>query len=453
MSDNSRNSRDLEKYRRMEVSGVEPRVARLRAKMAEAGVDAVVLTHPHDVRYATGYHSILERWTQMEPFAGAIIFADAQKPSILAIPEANLGVVAALNREKENCTFDEIRTFDMLNFCEVSRYVDPDRKAGQLAKDALVIAGSIAGECEPDIVAAVAAALSDHGMRGKLIGFDEHRVSAAVAAKVPHTFRDCLDLMMLVRVVKTDQEIEVYRNVGRMADRVIAYAGSLLAPGVDWNDVQAGICDFMVRNSVIPVDEGALLFGGSYGDDGFIPDLFRTPGNRPLREGDIVILETQGVLDGFWIDINRTAIVGQASDDYRKLHEILRDAFLMMVDRLRPGVSTSELPAIGYEHLLSKGVTSPEKLLVVAHGIGLMPLEIPLPFPASGLKGVKQGFRMEENMLVSLDSLFFGARLGPCHMENVYAITSGAPEPMYHTPLELIETGTAEAFRPEPAFT
>ena len=68
-----------------------------------------------------------------------------------------------------------------------------------------------------------------------------------------------------------------------------------------------------------------------------------------------------------------------------------------------------------------------------------MPLEIPLPFPSAGLAGVKQGFVLEEGMLISLDSLYFGARLGPCHMENVYAITAGAPEPMYHAPLELIE--------------
>ena len=67
-----------------------------------------------------------------------------------------------------------------------------------------------------------------------------------------------------------------------------------------------------------------------------------------------------------------------------------------------------------------------------------MPLEIPLPFPATGLAGVKQGFVLEEGMLISLDSLFFGARHGPCHMENVYAITSHGPEPMYAAPLELI---------------
>ena len=425
--------------------GDNPRSLRIRAALAREGIAAAVLSHPHDVRYATGYHSILERWTQMEPFAAAIVFADPAKPTILVIPEASLGIVAVLNRADEACTYDEIRTFDMLNFCEVSRYADPDRRPDALALDAGRIAGSIRGTCQPDIAVAVALALLDHGASETIIGFDEHRLSAAVQARVSHRFFDVLNLMMDVRVVKTADELERYRKVGVMADRVIAHAGSLLYAGADWNDVQAGICDFMVRNRVVPVDEGAMLFGGGYAGEDFIPDLFRTTGNRNLRDGDIVILETQGVLDGFWIDINRTAVIGEPSAEYRRLHDILRDAFLMMVDRLRPGVSSNSLPQIAFDHLKANGVATPEKLLVVAHGIGLMPLEIPLPFPAAGLAGVKQGFIFEEHMLISLDSLFFGARHGPCHMENVYAITSSVPEPMYAAPLELIVAPSRDA--------
>ncbi len=415
------------------------RADRLRAMMADEGLDAVVLSHPHDVRYATGYHSILERWGQMEAMAAAIVYADPARPLTLVIPEANLGLVAVLNRDGDACSFGEIRTFDMLNFCEVSRYIDPDRPATRLGEDAGALASAIAGSCQPDIAAAIAAALADHGMTGRTVGFDEHRMSARIASAVPHDYRDILDFMMRVRVVKTADELARYRKLGRLADRIVEHAGSLLHEGADWNDVQARICDFMVRHQVIPVDEGALLFGGAYEADEFIPDLFRTRGNRALRRGDIVILETQGIFDGFWVDINRTAVIGPPSAEYQRQHDILRDAFLKMVDGLRPGVSTATLPQIGFQHLDAHGVATPEKLLVVAHGIGLMPLEIPMPFPALGLSGVKQGFVLEEDMLISLDSLYFGAKLGPCHMENVYAITADGPEPMYATPLELIE--------------
>ncbi|RVQ64727.1 aminopeptidase P family protein [Croceicoccus ponticola] len=415
-----------------------PRAERLRAMMGAEGLDAVVLSHPHDVRYAVGYHSILERWGQMEPMAAAIVYADPDLPLTLVIPEANLGLVAVLNKDGDECTFGEVRTFEMLNFCEVSRYLDPDRKTGKLGEDAMAMVGAIRGECQPDIASAVAAALADRGMANRRVGFDEHRLSARIRDAVPHEFVDVLDFMMRVRVVKTDGELARYRKVGKLADRIITFAGSVLHEGADWNDVQAKICDFMVRNDTIPVDEGGMLFGGSYEADEFIPDLFRTRGNRELRRGDIVILETQGIHDGFWVDINRTAIIGPPSAEYQRQHDILRDAFVKMVDTLRPGMSTADLPAIGYEHLKANGVATPEKLLVVAHGIGLMPLEIPLAYPAAGLAGVKQGFVLEEGMLLSLDSLYFGAKVGPCHMENVYAITSGAPEPMYDTPLELI---------------
>lgn len=426
------------------TAATNPRAERLRAMMAAEGLDAVVLSHPHDVRYATGYHSILERWGQMEPMAAAIVHADPAKPLTLVIPEANLGLIAVLNRDDEACSFGEVRTFDMLNFCEVSRYLDPDRDGGQLAADASGLVGAIAGTCQPDVVSAIAAALADHGLAGKTIGFDKPRLSERTRGRIAHTYRDALDFMMRVRVVKTPGELDRYRKVGVLADRIIAHAGSLLHEGADWNDVQARLCDFMVRNAVIPVDEGAMLFGGAYEQDEFIPDLFRTRGNRALRKGDIVILETQGIHDGFWVDINRTAVIGPPSTEYRRQHDILRDAFVKMVDHLRPGISTASLPAIGYEHLVEHGVATPEKLLVVAHGLGLMPLEIPLPFPSAGLAGVKQGFVLEEGMLISLDSLYFGARVGPCHMENVYAITAGAPEPMYHAPLELIEASLGQ---------
>ena len=420
------------------IEATNQRAERLRTMMAEEGLDAVVLTHPHDVRYATGYHSILERWQQQEAMAAAIVFANPDKPLTLVIPEANLGVMAVLNRDGPQCSAGAVRTFEMLNFCEVSRYVDPHRKAGRLAEDAGELGALIRGECASDIVAAIARGLADELGSDARIGFDDLRISRLIADDLPHRSIDVLDFMIRVRVIKTPGELERYRALGKIADEVIAFAGDMLGEGVEWTDVQARICDFMVRNGVIPVDEGAMLFGGAYEDDEFVPDLFRTAGSRPLKRGDIVILETQGIYDGFWIDINRTAVIGEPGEEYRWQHDVLRDAFVKMVAELRPGMNTSDLPKIALEHLRANGVPTPEKLLVVAHGIGLMPLEIPLPYPSAGLAGVKEGFVLEKDMLISLDSLYFGAKLGPCHMENVYAITDAAPEPMYATPLELI---------------
>ena len=92
---------------------------------------------------------------------------------------------------------------------------------------------------------------------------------------------------------------------------------------------------------------------------------------------------------------------------------------------------------LGLEHLRTQGVAAPEKLIAVAHGVGHMPVEIPVPYPALGLRGAR-GFALEEGMVISLDCLYFGAELGPCHMENVFIINAGGAESTYATPLEIM---------------
>jgi hypothetical protein len=66
-----------------------------------------------------------------------------------------------------------------------------------------------------------------------------------------------------------------------------------------------------------------------------------------------------------------------------------------------------------------------------------MPVEMPQPYPHMGVAG-SRGFMLEEGMVVSLDCLYFGAKLGPSHMENVFIIGREGAESTYETPLELL---------------
>lgn len=213
------------------------------------------------------------------------------------------------------------------------------------------------------------------------------------------------------------------------------HAVSLVRPGITWSDLQRELAAFMVRNDIMPLDEGVLLFGGAFAGE-FIPELFRTRYDKPLQKGQIVILETLGQMDSVWIDINRTAFIGNPPAEYVAQHDAIRDGFLKAAQHLRPGNHTGECIRIAYEHIKAAGVPAPEKLVTFAHGIGLTPVEMPVGFPSYGLKGAK-GFVIEENMTVSLDCLYFGGKFGPCHMENIYITGRGEPEPTYASPLEI----------------
>lgn len=408
--------------------------------MAQAGLDAVVLTNQYDVLYATGYTSLLERWNLQEPVAAAIVPLDPRRPVILAIPEANIAALALMEEAGKPDRAAEVRVFDLLTFCDMARQADPWARRSVLAEVATeMYTRRVRGRCEPDIIACLAAALSEHGLRQANIGFDDLRVGMALrrdSRLAAIAVEDALDLMIRARSVKSADELAAFRRLGPVGDRCVEFAASLLRPGITWTELQRQVAAFMVSIDVLPLDEGALLFGGTFAGE-FIPELFRTRSDRPLEKGQIVILETLGQMEGFWIDINRTAYIGHPPAEYLQMHDAIRAAFLKAAEHMKVGNHTGECTRIAYEHIKTAGVPAPEKLLTLAHGIGLTPVEMPVGFPSYGLKGA-QGFVIEENMVISLDCLYFGGKYGPCHMENVYIIEKAGPVPTYRAPLEIL---------------
>ena len=417
---------------------MDPRIERIRAGMSAEGLDAVVLTNPHDVLYATGYSSTFEGWALQEPVSAAVVTADGRV--VLCLPEALIALLPVMQEQGDPDRADELRVFELLNFCELSREVDPDAGTSAIADAALAMYGErVKGSSEPHAIAALAATLRDHGLVDARIGVDDLRTGFTLRDHFGLgglDVRDALNLMIRARVVKTEPELAAFRRIGKLADRIMTYAGERLEPGITWDEFTCDVAQYMVGLDVSPVDEDAMLFGGAFSGE-FIPELFRTRHAGALKAGQIVIIETLGSAEKFWMDINRTATIGPPTRQFQQQHDMVRDTFLHMIELMKPGANTADVQRAGFEYLRERGAPAPQKLIAVAHGIGHMPVEMPQPYPHMGVAG-SRGFVLEEGMVISLDCLYFGAKLGPCHMENVFIIGRDGAESTYDTPLELL---------------
>lgn len=418
----------------------DPRIARIRAELDRQGWDAIVLTNTHDVVYATGYSSIMEYWTLQEPLCAAIVARDPAVPVTLVIPEANIALLAVSAASGEADRAEELRLTELLTFCEMARAHDPDARPGAIGAAAGEIFRSrVRGKTRGNVVEGIVDALADHGFAGKRVAFDDLRVWLWVqrdkrfAGFAP---LDGVDAMVRARSIKTPEELAAVRRTGPKADAAIQFAASQLEEGLSWTDLTLSVAGFMAAHGVTPVDEGTMLFGGAFAGE-FIPELFRTRHDRPLERGSIVILETLGKTEGFWIDINRTAVLGRPSREYQALHDAVRDCYLTVLEQVKPGCHTGRLGSMAHDYMRARGISAPEKMLVLAHGIGMMPIESPIPGPSMGVEGAR-GFVVEENMVISIDCLYFGAKLGPCHMENVFIVGPDGVDSVYKTPLELM---------------
>ena len=415
------------------------KISRIQAQLESEGAAGCVLSTPDNIFYASGFSSVMDGWHLAEPISAVFVPTDAASPVVLILPEASVISPIVSERGGHPVHFDRLATFDMLNFCETARAEDAHLA---LPEDLLAELGGlmelVESQCEPDIIQAIAASLSRHVAHDELILFDDLRVAARVEALTGQASGDALDVMFAARSVKTDDELDTLRESGQIADAIMAYTISQLGVGKSWGEVEKQVAHFMIDHDVDPLPGSPMLFGGAY-DLVFRPDLFRTPVSRPFEGGEIAILETQGRYKNFWIDINRTAHIGPAALAYRNQFNAVKEIFETISARLKPGVNTAEICTFR-EIPASKRLDPPEKLLVIAHSVGLVPLESPVRYPGTGLHGAKEGFLVEEGMVISIDCLYFGSGLGPSHMENVFIVTRGGAEPLYQSPLDLAET-------------
>ena len=414
-------------------------ITRIRTHLAAEDAAGALLSTPDNVFYATGFSSVMDGWHLVEPIAAVFVPTEAASPVVLILPEASLISPIVSARGGHPVHFDRLATFDMLNFCETARAEDAHLA---LPEDLLAELGNVMeqveGQCEPDIIKTIAACLSRHLSKGDRVLFDDLRVAARVEALTDQVSGDVVDVMFSARAVKTAGELDTLRETGQIADAIMAYTISQLGIGKSWSDIEKQVAHFMIDHEVDPLPGSPMLFGGAY-DLVFRPDLFRTPVSRPFEGGEIVILETQGRYKNFWIDINRTAHIGPATPDYRDQFNAVRDIFETISARLAPGANTAEICAFR-EIPAAQRLDPPDKLLVVAHSVGLVPLESPVRYPGTGLHGAKEGFIVEQGMVISIDCLYFGSGLGPAHMENVFIVNESGAEPLYRFPLDLAET-------------
>ncbi len=415
----------------------DEKIRRLRKELRFLGATGAVLTHPENVYYATGFESVMDGWRLPEPIAGVYIPESESEPIVLLLPEASLISLLVAEREGSPVNFQALKTFDLLNFCVMARsedlYLSLEKTAGNRLGH---YAKLVEGVCEPHIVAALASMLQKRSTQKKIILYDDMRMGIRLHEAIGQQFDDAYDAMFRARAIKTKEELDVFRQSGLKADKVMEYTVGELAAHKTWTQIEKSVACFMIDEDINPLPTSPMLFGGTY-DMAFKPDLFRTLFNENFEPGQIVILETQGQYKKVWIDINRTAHIGPASEAYREQHKMVKSCFKHVTAQLKPGKNTAEI-CKNVQSTLAQELDAPGKLLLIIHSIGAFPLETPVAFPSTGLLGSK-GFEIESSMVLSFDCLYFGSKLGPSHMENVFEITPQGAKSLYKYPLDLIE--------------
>jgi methionyl aminopeptidase len=154
---------------------------------------------------------------------------------------------------------------------------------------------------------------------------------------------------------KSPREIGQMRRAGRVVAEVLALMESELRPGISTHELDRVAEDHILRAGAVPSFKG-YLGSGRYGRG---PHAFPAstcisidaevvhgiPGNRLIREGQLVSVDVGAIVDGWHGDAARTFIVGDAPDETRRLVEATRLAMMAGIAAAVPGNRLGDISA------------------------------------------------------------------------------------------------------------
>ncbi len=299
------------------------RLSRIRAAMAQAGLDTLIITDPSNMAWATGY----DGWS-FYVHQAVVIGPDG--------PPLWWGrAMDAAGARRTVCMPD-----DCIHSYEDGYVQNPEKHPMEV----------------------LAALLAEKGWDAGRIGVEmdnyyySAKAHAVLAGRLEGTLVDAGGLVNWQRAVKSPAELERIRRAARIVEAMHYRIVDVAEPGLAKNVLVAEI-----------LRTGALGEGENWGDypaivpmapsgmDATAPHL--TWDNRPMLAGESHFFEIAGVYRRYHCPLSRTLFFGEPPAKYRRAEAAVQEATAAALEQARPGnhcedianAFNARLNALGFE--------------------------------------------------------------------------------------------------------
>jgi Xaa-Pro aminopeptidase len=365
----------------------DTKLERVRALMADEGLDALVVRAPDNVLYLTNF------WG-MKGY-DACVFPREGEPVLICL---------------EASAEDAARTAWPTDVRFVSGYHPSDPRP-PLARtlDAAVEAASGYGRVGLELSLGTQA--SDR-MIGEPTTFTKAWFDAFEGAA------DGTPLLVRTRAIKTEQEVARMRIANEIATQAMHHVRGRLEPGMKESEVAALWQGYVHGQGTARADvELALPFTLIWAGKGI--KTFTATSDRPVVEGEPVLFEIWVCADGYWADHTKNLVVGDLKPEYAELEQQLMDVYTRALGMCTHAHSMADFDRAVREDLARMGYPG-QPTHPICHGIGARAHEPPYPHQAGGgtfeegmVLAVEPGvyweggggLRVEDNFLLTADGL------------------------------------------------
>ena len=277
------------------------RLNKIRETMSKKKMDMVILTSMHNIAYYTGF-----------------IYCSFGRPYGCVITEKKIVTISA--------NIDASQPWRRSN-CDNVIYTDWKRD------NFLRAIVSIIGREDPP----------------KNIGIEEDHLTLEMMSKVKSiftfsTFKDVSKDLMNLRMIKSEEEIEIIKNGARIADLGAEEIVKHIRPGESELEIAIQGRDRMEREIAKTYPDTEYMDTWVWFQSGINTDGAHNPKtNRKLKIGDILSLNTFPMISGYYTALERTLFVEKVDDASLKAWEANVKVHNRGLELIKPGVKCSEI--------------------------------------------------------------------------------------------------------------
>lgn len=199
---------------------------------------------------------------------------------------------------------------------------------------------------------------------------------------------------------KSDEEIELIRESSLLVGKTLAEVAKIVAPGVKTSDLDRLAEDFIRSHQAVPAFKGYNGFPYTLCISINEQVVHGFPGERVIRDGDIVSVDCGVVRNGYYGDSAYTFPAGEVSLEVRQLMKRTKESLYKGIEMAVDGKRVGDIGHAVQSHVESYGYSVVRDL--VGHGVGRNLHEKP-EVPNYGRRG--SGVRLSAGMVIAIEPM------------------------------------------------
>ena len=143
--------------------------------------------------------------------------------------------------------------------------------------------------------------------------------------------------------IKSDAALEAIRRCGQLVIKTLDLVEKHIKPGITTESINTLVHQFTLENDATPAPLNYRGFPKSVCVSVNEVICHGIPGDRVLKDGDIVNVVVTSILNGYYADANKTYFVGAPDTKAQKIVDVARQSLKEALTMVQPGNTVGDI--------------------------------------------------------------------------------------------------------------